>query len=309
MTRAEIAAMKRLVRARRVGVPARRSPPAGSRARCNFTGSSASLCGNPVLERYLVELVLQSSLAVALYEGHGRRARPRRSRGRWSNAIARKDGKRAARLMHEHLTELEHSLHLEAGGGPIARRRLPRGMTMAAMESTALHDVSRHEPIAGPAWEASRAHDAIEAIVRDIEDHLDPARGWPAHPQDEITAPATGLKSLYLGASGLLWSLWYLARCGAVTLKVQPADLVQRLHADYVAEPDTESVVPSYFLGEAGVLPRRLAPHRIASGGRAPARRHPRQRHESHQRGAMGGAGHDGRRMAHVEVDRCVPLA
>jgi hypothetical protein len=123
-----------------------------------------------------------------------------------------------------------------------------------AMERPALFDPARHEALDAPDWDATRAHDAIASIVDDVVDRLDPACGWPPHPQDEIVAPATGLKSLYFGASGVLWSLWYLARCGAVALAIQPADLVRRLHADYLAEPDTEAVVPSYFLGEAGIL-------------------------------------------------------
>jgi hypothetical protein len=118
----------------------------------------------------------------------------------------------------------------------------------------ALYDPSRHEQLAGDAWDAARAHDAIAGITADIERSFDSTRGWPSHPQDEITVPSTGLKSLYFGASGVLWALWYLARCGAIAPKLQPQDLVRRLIADYLAEPDTESVVPSYFLGEAGVL-------------------------------------------------------
>ena len=117
-----------------------------------------------------------------------------------------------------------------------------------------LYDPSRHEQLAGDAWDVTRAHDAIAGIAADIERSFEGTRGWPSHPQDEIAVPATGLKSLYFGASGVLWALWYLARRGAVTLTLRPQDLVGRLRADYLAEPDTESVVPSYFLGEAGVL-------------------------------------------------------
>lgn len=117
-----------------------------------------------------------------------------------------------------------------------------------------LFDPARHEPLAALPWDAARAHAAIATIVADIEQHADPVRGWPVHPLDDVEAPATGVKSLYLGASGVVWSLWYLARAGAVTLRVDPVERVGRLHADYLAEPDTGSVVPSYFLGEVGVL-------------------------------------------------------
>lgn len=126
-----------------------------------------------------------------------------------------------------------------------------------------LFEMERHEPLSGPAWDATRAHDAIVAIVRDIERAHEPARGWPVHPNDDdADPPATGHQSLYLGAAGVLWSLWYLARVGAVTLAVRPEDLARRLHADYVAHPDTGSVVPSYFLGEVGIflIEWRVAP-------------------------------------------------
>ena len=61
-------------------------------------------------------------------------------------------------------------------------------------------------------------------------------------------------KSLYLGTAGALWALWYLGKEGAVTLRIDPADLIERVDRAYLAEPDTGEVVPSYFLGEAGIL-------------------------------------------------------
>lgn len=120
------------------------------------------------------------------------------------------------------------------------------------MTASILFDPARHEPLSGDEWTAVRAREAIAAIVTDIERHVDPVRGWPTHPNDD--GQRSPMKSLYLGASGVLWSLWYLAREGAVTLAVSPADLVRRVHADYLEAPDTGSVVPSYLLGEVGVL-------------------------------------------------------
>ena len=77
--------------------------------------------------------------------------------------------------------------------------------------------------------------------------------GWPPHPLDDEAATQPH-HSLYLGASGALWALWYLAREGAVALRIDPAARIARVHANYLATPDTETVVPSYFLGEAGIL-------------------------------------------------------
>ncbi len=112
MTRTEIAAMKRLVREEEAAY--RRGDRAGGLTRSlEFHRRLGSLCGNPVLERYLGELVLQSSLAVALYEDR-EAAHAHASHLALLDAIVRKDGKRAARLMQEHLHELERSLHPSA---------------------------------------------------------------------------------------------------------------------------------------------------------------------------------------------------
>jgi len=121
--------------------------------------------------------------------------------------------------------------------------------------SDLLFDPVRHEALTASVWDADRAHAAIERIVADMQAHFDPVRGWPDHPRDDVDTPlATGMKSLYLGAAGNLWALWFLQRAGAVTLRIDPSQHMARVHADYLREPDTGSVVPSYFLGEAGVL-------------------------------------------------------
>ena len=75
------------------------------------------------------------------------------------------------------------------------------------------------------------------------------------HPLDaEGDAPRSGFKSLYLGSAGVLWSHWYLQREGAVCLTFDPTLAIERVVAAYRADPDTGSVVPSYLLGEVGVL-------------------------------------------------------
>ena len=75
------------------------------------------MCGNPVLVRYLNELVLQTSLAVALYEQPDR-VHAHADHVGLLEAIANRDMKRAARLMAEHLGDLERDLEL--GRGPQA---------------------------------------------------------------------------------------------------------------------------------------------------------------------------------------------
>ncbi len=118
-----------------------------------------------------------------------------------------------------------------------------------------LFEPDRHEALCDIAWDASRAREAIRLIVDDIEHSRLAAGRWPVHPLDEEgDRPRTGFKSLYLGSAGVLWALWYLAREGAVELGFDPADGLQQALADYHSDPDTGQVVPSYNLGEVGIL-------------------------------------------------------
>jgi len=129
-----------------------------------------------------------------------------------------------------------------------------------------LFEAVRHEPLVAAAWDAGRAHDAVRAIAADMEAALGERGVWPAHPLDDVRDSPTGQKSVYLGAAGALWALWYLARAGAVRLRIGPVALIAGVHDDYVAAPDTGQVVPSYFLGEAGIL---LVQWRLTGSGAA----------------------------------------
>jgi hypothetical protein len=120
---------------------------------------------------------------------------------------------------------------------------------------SALFDPARHEPLGGDPWDETRARAAIADIVRDAEQARTGDGHWPVHPLDaEGDVPATGFKSVYLGSAGLLWALWYLQRHGAVRLTIDPAEGIRAACDAYRAAPDTGEVVPSYFLGEVGVL-------------------------------------------------------
>ena len=116
-----------------------------------------------------------------------------------------------------------------------------------------LYEPARHEPLRNIAWDEARARETIRAIVDDAHESLGYGCTWPMHPLDAIP-PEPPHKSLYLGASGVLWTLAYLHRHGAANLQVDPATLIQRIDREYLAEPDTRMVVPSYFVGEVGIL-------------------------------------------------------
>lgn len=118
-----------------------------------------------------------------------------------------------------------------------------------------LFEIDRHEPLRDAMWSATHAHAAIRRIVEDLENALGSNIVWPSHPLDQVAnEPSTGCKTLYWGATGALWAMSYLERKGAIGLRVRPAHLISRIYESYLADPDTGSVVPSYFLGEAGVL-------------------------------------------------------
>jgi hypothetical protein len=115
-------------------------------------------------------------------------------------------------------------------------------------------DAERHEPLQNMPWNPTRAHGAICAIVADLEANFDRDRLWPVHPLDEEPPLVTSHKTLYLGAAGTLWALWYLAPAAAVALRWAPQDCIGSVLDAYRATPDTGEVVPSYYVGEAGVL-------------------------------------------------------
>ncbi len=92
-----------------------------------------------------------------------------------------------------------------------------------------LFEPDRHEALGDTAWDASRAREAIQSIVRDVEQNRLPDGHWPLHPlDDEGDVPRAGFKGLYLGSAGVLWALWYLQREGAAELGSDPREGIGR---------------------------------------------------------------------------------
>ncbi|MBI5718670.1 MAG: LanC-like protein [Burkholderiales bacterium] len=131
----------------------------------------------------------------------------------------------------------------------------PRGH--GRMPDIALFEPERHEALGGAPWSEERARAAIGAIVEGVVRERLPGSAWPRwplHPLDaDGDAPRTGFKGLYLGSAGVLWALACLQREGAVPQALDAAAGIEQAAAAYLDEPDTGAVLPSYFLGEAGV--------------------------------------------------------
>jgi hypothetical protein len=125
------------------------------------------------------------------------------------------------------------------------------------------------EPLTDRAWDEGRVQRAIDAIVADADNSL---RGrkllWRAHEWDgwHSTSPR---KSLYVGASGVLWTLDELRRRGHAETRLDLADLAVRTLELFRARPDflkgmklPDPRESSLLEGETGILlvASRLAP-------------------------------------------------
>jgi lanthionine synthetase-like protein len=114
-----------------------------------------------------------------------------------------------------------------------------------------LFDPERHEALVDERWDPGVVRAAIAAIASDA---LASTRAgfWTAHPLDDQSsddAPA-----LYTGAAGVYWGLTHLASAGAIAGDDRYQRWACALPAAYRACPDTYGSVPSYFLGESGIV-------------------------------------------------------
>jgi DNA-binding GntR family transcriptional regulator len=99
----------------------RHTQPEWARLASAFHLRVARLARNPVLERYLTELMSRCSLIVALYEPPGHAACEHGEHAAVVDAIARGDAEAAVRLMEAHLLALERNVVLAR---PAAQRSL-----------------------------------------------------------------------------------------------------------------------------------------------------------------------------------------
>ncbi|MCE9575024.1 MAG: LanC-like protein [Deltaproteobacteria bacterium] len=116
-----------------------------------------------------------------------------------------------------------------------------------------LYDPARHELLTDTAWDEARARAAIEAITADVEAAFDERALWPTHPLDGASHGTTGDKCLYHGAAGVIWAQVCLAEQGMAKTR-DWSSFAEALVEHYRAAPDTGTAMPSFWLGEVGVL-------------------------------------------------------
>jgi lantibiotic modifying enzyme len=109
------------------------------------------------------------------------------------------------------------------------------------------------EPLADDPWEAGRVRDAITAIVEDADLAFDAGALWPADEWDAWTSPVP-LKSLYVGAAGVVWALDALRRRGHAESRLDLAAAALRTLELRREQPDFPAGVDLPSLADAGLL-------------------------------------------------------
>jgi hypothetical protein len=116
-----------------------------------------------------------------------------------------------------------------------------------------------HEPLTDAAWDATRAGEAIRAIVADADRTYDAESFWPVNDWDAYEA-VLPMKNVFVGAGGLAWGLERLRRSGHAESALDIHGVAHRALARCRAEPDYQGAeLPaqaqsSLFIGQAGLV-------------------------------------------------------
>jgi len=90
-----------------------------------------------------------------------------------------------------------------------------------------LYEPAEFDRLTDEPWDPARVEDAIAAIVADADAAFDAAELWPAHEWDGWEEPLP-LKSLWVGAAGVIWALDALRRRGHAETSLHLAEAALR---------------------------------------------------------------------------------
>lgn len=115
-----------------------------------------------------------------------------------------------------------------------------------------LFNEERHEPLLKASWCEDKAYEAVNSIFHKTVESFDPSTLWPTSSNEDAVIESN--KSLYYGSSGTLWGLNEISKNIKIDLPWNLADLIEDFYSKYLESPDTKDLVPSYYLGESGIL-------------------------------------------------------
>ena len=123
-----------------------------------------------------------------------------------------------------------------------------------------LYDAARFEPLTERPWDEEWVRRRIGEIVADADGNFDPRGLWPAEEWDAWQTP-TPLKTLYVGAAGVVWALDVLRRRGVADSAVDLDGAAHRTLDAWRDEPDLmrgielpEPARAGLLSGESGIL-------------------------------------------------------
>lgn len=128
-----------------------------------------------------------------------------------------------------------------------------------------LFDPERHLELGPGGWNPIQAQDWLEKWSEAALAQWKNQRSFPVHPRDrEPEAGEARKSSLYFGAAGVWLALAQLHSAGYLSLPEKLTEIFAELHENYRNSPDTGQIVPSWFVGESGLITLRLLSEREA---------------------------------------------
>ncbi len=120
-------------------------------------------------------------------------------------------------------------------------------------------DQARHEPLAGAPWSDSVARSDFAELIADL---CASCRGdrllWPNHPADLEGDPDEPMRTLYLGAGGIVWALARLAAGDHGDVTIDLRSLATDMVEGWRVAPEFTALYPpfqpSLLMGESGLL-------------------------------------------------------